>query len=69
MTFIAADESYLILDSEREGDYGESNLFISFRQEDGSWGAAKIWVQTYTLHIKIYTAVPHRMQNTSSFRP
>ena len=38
--FIAADESYLIWDSEREGGYGASDLYISFRQEDGSWGAA-----------------------------
>lgn len=38
--FIAPDESYLIWDSEREGGYGESDLYISFRLEDGSWGAA-----------------------------
>lgn len=38
--FIAPDESYLIWDSEREGGYGESDLYISFRQQDGSWGPA-----------------------------
>ena len=38
--FIAPDESYLIWDSEREGGYGESDLYISFRQEDDSWGPA-----------------------------
>lgn len=38
--FIAPDESYLIWDSEREGGYGDSDLYISFRQEDGSWGSA-----------------------------
>jgi hypothetical protein len=38
--FIAADESYLIWDSEREGGYGDSDLYISFRQKDGSWGPA-----------------------------
>lgn len=38
--FIAPDESYLIWDSEREGGYGDSDLYISFRQKDGSWGAA-----------------------------
>jgi hypothetical protein len=38
--FIAPDESYLIWDSEREGGYGASDLYICFRQEDGSWGAA-----------------------------
>ncbi|MDN5201711.1 hypothetical protein QQ008_10070 [Fulvivirgaceae bacterium BMA10] len=36
--FIAPDESYLIWDCEREGGYGDSDLYISFRQEDGSWG-------------------------------
>jgi len=38
--FIAADESYIIWDSEREGGYGDSDMYISFRQSDGSWGAA-----------------------------
>lgn len=38
--FIAPDESYLIWDSEREGGYGDSDMYISFRQEDGSWGPA-----------------------------
>jgi len=38
--FIAPDESYLIWDSERKEGYGGSDLYISFRQEDGSWGPA-----------------------------
>ena len=38
--FVAPDESYLIWDSEREGGYGDSDLYISFRQENGSWGPA-----------------------------
>lgn len=38
--FIAPDESYLIWDSEREGGYGASDLYISFRREDGAWGEA-----------------------------
>ena len=38
--FIAPDESYLIWDSEREGGHGASDLYISFRQKDGSWGSA-----------------------------
>jgi len=38
--FIAPDESYLIWDSEREDGYGASDLYISFRQKDGSWGPA-----------------------------
>ena len=38
--FIAPDESYLIFDSRREDSYGSSDLYISFRQKDGSWGTA-----------------------------
>ena len=38
--FIAPDESYLIWDSEREGGFGDSDLYISFKQNDGSWGPA-----------------------------
>jgi len=38
--FIASDETYLIWDSEREGGFGGSDLYISFRQENGSWGRA-----------------------------
>jgi len=38
--FIAPDESYLIWDSERAGGYGDTDLYISYRQKDGSWGPA-----------------------------
>ncbi|WP_117884167.1 TolB-like translocation protein [Aureibaculum luteum] len=38
--FIAPDESYLIWDGEREDGYGNSDLYISFRQKGGSWSAA-----------------------------
>lgn len=38
--FIAPDESYLIWDAKREGGYGDSDIYISFRQQDGSWGEA-----------------------------
>ncbi|WP_375203093.1 hypothetical protein [Hyphococcus sp.] len=38
--FIAPDESYLIWDAKREDGFGDSDIYISFRQEDGSWGAA-----------------------------
>lgn len=38
--FIAPDESYLIWDSERENGYGKSDLYISFKKKDGSWGPA-----------------------------
>ena len=36
--FIAPDESYLIFDSKREGGYGDSDIYISFRKQDDSWG-------------------------------
>ena len=36
--FIAPDESYLIFDGKREGGYGGSDLYISYRQQDESWG-------------------------------
>lgn len=36
--FIAPDESYLLFDSERESGYGDSDIYISFRLKDGSWG-------------------------------
>ena len=38
--FIAPDESYIIWDSRRESGYGTSDLYISFRAADGSWGHA-----------------------------
>jgi len=38
--FIAPDESYILWDSKRDSGYGGSDIYISFRQEDGSWGAA-----------------------------
>jgi len=37
--FIAPDESYLLWDEQGENGYGGADLFISFRQEGGSWGA------------------------------
>lgn len=38
--FIAPDESYIIFDGERDGGFGGSDLYISFRQQGGSWGEA-----------------------------
>lgn len=38
--FIAPDESYLLFDAKREDGYGNSDIYISFRQQDGSWGEA-----------------------------
>jgi WD40 repeat protein len=38
--FIAPDESYIIWDGRRDSGFGKSDLYISFRAKDGSWGAA-----------------------------
>lgn len=38
--FIAPDESYIIFDGEREGGQGDSDIYISFREKDDSWGEA-----------------------------
>jgi hypothetical protein len=38
--FIAPDESYIIWDGQRESGFGDSDIYISFRQKDGTWGAA-----------------------------
>lgn len=38
--FIAPDESYLIWDGQRDSTTRNADLFISFRQPDGSWGEA-----------------------------
>jgi len=36
--FIAPDESYLLFDAEREDGFEDSDIYISFRQNDGTWG-------------------------------
>ncbi|MGE0589668.1 MAG: hypothetical protein AB7O48_13915 [Cyclobacteriaceae bacterium] len=36
--FIAPDESYLLWDAKRDDGFGDSDIYISFRQPDGSWG-------------------------------
>jgi len=38
--FIAPDESYLIWDDQRDNGKGGADLYISFKQQDGSWGKA-----------------------------
>ena len=38
--FIAPDESYLLWDGERDSGYGDSDIYISFKQQDGTWGEA-----------------------------
>jgi len=36
--FIAPDESYLLYDAQNEDGYGDSDIYISFKQNDGTWG-------------------------------
>ncbi|MBD8527417.1 PD40 domain-containing protein [Pseudomarimonas arenosa] len=38
--FIAPDESYVMWDGIKDGGFGDVDLYISFRQQDGSWGEA-----------------------------
>ncbi len=38
---IAPDESYLLFESDRPGGYGETDIYISFRNVDGSWSTPK----------------------------
>lgn len=38
--FIASDESYLIFSSDREGQFGSGDLYISFRDKYGVWQEA-----------------------------
>ncbi|PHQ59702.1 MAG: hypothetical protein COC03_04730 [Robiginitomaculum sp.] len=38
--FIAPDESYIIWDGQRNSPVRNADLYISFRQKDGSWGGA-----------------------------
>src|SRR5262245_29875037 len=38
-TFVAPDESYMIFASRRPPSFGNGDLFVAFRQEDGRWGA------------------------------
>ena len=39
--FIAPDESYILWDGHRDSGYGNADIYISFKQQDGSWSAAK----------------------------
>lgn len=38
-TFVAPDESYLIVASTRPDGFGQGDLYVSFREGDGSWQA------------------------------
>ena len=36
--FIAPDESYILYDATREDGFGDADIYISFKQKDGTWG-------------------------------
>lgn len=36
--FIAPDESYLLWDAKKDDGYGDADIYISFKQKDGTWG-------------------------------
>ncbi|MEM9286471.1 MAG: hypothetical protein AAGA39_11340, partial [Pseudomonadota bacterium] len=38
--FIAPDESYILWDGRRHTGFGDSDIYVSFREGDGSWGEA-----------------------------
>ncbi|MHA7057410.1 TolB-like translocation protein [Aquimarina sp. M1] len=38
--FIAPDESYILWDGRRASGFGNSDIYISYKQPDGSWGEA-----------------------------
>jgi len=38
--FIAPDESYILWDGRRDSGFGDSDIYVSFRQPDGFWGKA-----------------------------
>jgi len=38
--FISPDESYILWDGERKRGFGDNDIYISFKQQDGSWGDA-----------------------------
>lgn len=38
--FIAPDESYILWDGRRDSGYGNTDIYVSFRQKDDSWSKA-----------------------------
>jgi len=38
--FIAPDESYILWDGRKDGGFGKADIYVSFKQLDGTWGKA-----------------------------
>jgi hypothetical protein len=50
---IAPDESYLIFTSERAGGYGKSDLYITYKKEDGGWTIpVNMEMKSYGINLK-----------------
>ncbi|UCE20668.1 MAG: PD40 domain-containing protein, partial [Candidatus Aminicenantes bacterium] len=41
LPYIAPDESYLLFSSFRPGGYGDFDIYVSYKKEDGTWTKAK----------------------------
>ncbi len=39
--FIAPDESFILFDARMTEGFGDSDIYVSFKQQDGSWGKAQ----------------------------
>ncbi|MCP4725133.1 MAG: hypothetical protein GY863_08860 [bacterium] len=44
--YIAPDESYILFDSHRPGEFEKTNIYISFKSENGNWSKAVILNET-----------------------
>lgn len=57
---IAKDESYIIFDSNRPGGYGQGDLYICFRDDDGRWGKAiNLGPSINTKRYEAYSSISH----------
>jgi len=56
--YIAKDESYIIFDSNRPDGYGKGDLYISFRNDDDTWGEAiNLGAKINTQHYEGYASL------------
>lgn len=63
---VAPDDSYMIFCSSRKVDnYGSSDLYVSFRKQDGSWAKAKNMGKNINTNYGAYCPVYHRMGSIS----
>jgi hypothetical protein len=53
-TYVAPDESWLIVTSRRPGGIGSGDLYVSFRQEDGGWSEPRLLPPTINSELLDY---------------